>query len=51
MVGKKIQKLQDDSGKYKEVNQLDNLIVNYFQSMLSTLGLDGNMDFLESLRG
>lgn len=39
-------KLQDENGIWKEGNQLDSLIINYFQFLFSTLGLDEDMDFL-----
>lgn len=45
----KVQKLQDDNGKWKESPQLDDLIVEHFRSMFSTSRLEGNMNFFEPL--
>lgn len=37
--------------EWKEGNQLDILIVDYFQSVFTTKGQEGPTDFLESVRG
>lgn len=44
-----INKLQADIGEWKEGNQLDYLIVDYFQSKFSTTGIKGTKEFLEPL--
>lgn len=47
----RILKLHDENGEWKEGNQLDELIVDYFQSIVSASIQDGPMEFLETLEG
>lgn len=47
----RILKLHDENGEWKEGNQLDELIVDYFQSIVSASIQDGSMEFLETLDG
>lgn len=47
----KIQKLQNMDGKWKESNQLNDLIIDCFHSIFTTSNLSGSVDFLESLIG
>lgn len=47
----RITKLQNENGEWKEGNQLDNLLINYFQSMFSFNDQEEPMEFLEPFRG
>lgn len=46
-----IQKLQNDTREWKEGNQVDTLILDYFQSIFTSIGHEGSMEFLKPLRG
>lgn len=45
----KILKLQDANGEWMEDNQLDEYIIDHFQSIFSASSQEGLMEFIESL--